>query len=141
MKRVTRGNVYRHRGQSLIELAIVLPVLVVVVLLAVDLGRAYFTSVALRGVAEYGVRYAANFPTRTDLQLETKAREEATNASGLIPLDITEVNVTPSPRVTGDDVVMTVRARFTPIVPYDLLGWGPPLTLEGSATSVVIGTT
>jgi hypothetical protein len=50
------------RGQSLTEFALLVPVLVVLMLIAVDLGRVYFATVSLHNVARIGANYAAQNP-------------------------------------------------------------------------------
>lgn len=51
----TRGE----RGQSLAELAVLLPILLIIALGAVDFGRAYFASQAVDNAARTGAQYAA----------------------------------------------------------------------------------
>jgi hypothetical protein len=53
----------RTRGQALVELAIILPVLLLVVLMALDLGRVFFGWVGLNNAARIGASYAAAHPT------------------------------------------------------------------------------
>jgi Flp pilus assembly protein TadG len=53
---VKRGN---RRGQALVEFALVLPVLLVLLLLAVDFGRLFMTFVAVNNAAREGAFYAA----------------------------------------------------------------------------------
>jgi Flp pilus assembly protein TadG len=47
------------RGQSLVEFALLLPVLVILMMIAVDVGRVYFATVSLHNVARIGANYAA----------------------------------------------------------------------------------
>src|SRR5688500_3257716 len=51
------------RGQALGEMAIILPVLVRLLLLAVDFGRVFFGWVALNNVTRIGANEAARLPT------------------------------------------------------------------------------
>jgi Flp pilus assembly protein TadG len=53
----------QHKGQSLVEFAMSLLFLMVLLAGVVDLGRAYFTFVALRDAAQEGASYGAAFPT------------------------------------------------------------------------------
>lgn len=126
-----------RRGQSLIELAIVLPLLVVIVLLALDLGRAFFAQVALRGAAEYGVRYAANFPTKLDQYIIEEVKKEP--GTSLDAANIGIITVT-SPRSPGLPVTVTVPYTFHFFSPFStvLAGGNDHLDLQGKATSVVI---
>ncbi len=54
------------RGQSLVEFALLLPFLVVVTLLAVDIGRAYLGSISLSNIARIGANFAAQNPDAWD---------------------------------------------------------------------------
>ena len=62
--RIFRRTARSHRrGQALVELAIILPVLLLVVLMALDLGRVFFGWVGLNNAARIGASYAAAHPT------------------------------------------------------------------------------
>lgn len=50
------------RGQSLVEFAIFIPVLVTILLLAVDVGRIYLGSISLSNIARIGANFAAQNP-------------------------------------------------------------------------------
>jgi len=51
-----------HRGQSLVEFALVLPVLLLLALIAIDFGRIYLGWINLQNMARIGANYAANNP-------------------------------------------------------------------------------
>lgn len=53
----------RSRGQSLAELALVLPVILLIVMLALDFGRAFFSWVTITNASRVGASYAATNPT------------------------------------------------------------------------------
>lgn len=71
------------RGQALIEMAVILPVLVLLLLLAIDFGRVFFGWVALNNAARIGANEAAKNPTpwaagsTNDLFYERIARDLA----------------------------------------------------------------
>ncbi len=52
---IRRGH-RRRRGQSLVEMALVVPVLVMVMLGAADLGRAFYMSIEIAGASRAGMR-------------------------------------------------------------------------------------
>jgi PKD repeat protein len=60
-KRRARAN--RESGQSLTELALVLPILLVITLVAIDFGRVYLGWVNLQNMARIAANYASNNPT------------------------------------------------------------------------------
>jgi Flp pilus assembly protein TadG len=59
-----------ERGQGLVELALFLPVLVVVVMGAVDFGRAYFAYITIANAAREGAYYAALNPTASNASVQ-----------------------------------------------------------------------
>jgi hypothetical protein len=50
------------RGQALVEFALILPILVLLLVMAIDLGRVFFGWVALQNAARIGADHAARFP-------------------------------------------------------------------------------
>ena len=105
------------RGQSLVEVAIAFPVLLIILAGILDLGRAYMTLVALNDAAAEGATYAARSPTdRTGIEEWAMA-----SSSALIPLNadnstITVDYVSPS---SGQPVTVTIEYEYqllTPIV-------------------------
>lgn len=48
----------RSRGQSLVELALIAPVLLIILLLAIDFGRAFYSWVILQNAARIGANFA-----------------------------------------------------------------------------------
>jgi Flp pilus assembly protein TadG len=65
-----RRSKQRSKGQALVETALVLPILVLLLLLAVDLGRIFFTTIELRNAAHEASMYGGTNPTSlcTDLK-------------------------------------------------------------------------
>jgi hypothetical protein len=56
-----------ERGQSMVELALTITLLMVLLAGTIDLGRAFFTWLALRDAAQEGASYGSIYPTRVDL--------------------------------------------------------------------------
>jgi Flp pilus assembly protein TadG len=99
-------------GQSLIELALALPLLLVALLGLVDLGRAYMYTTALSNAAREAALYAAQEPDATASEVAQHACDEtgfsefgAPCASGIT------VTCTPCPS-NGGDVTVEVSYRF-----------------------------
>ncbi len=71
-------------GGALVELALVLPVLVLVFAGTVDFGRVFYTSQSLVNAARAGVQYGAHSPARSaDLSGMEAVAEASTNTSGI----------------------------------------------------------
>jgi Flp pilus assembly protein TadG len=88
-----------------VELAIVLPILLLILCGALDLGRAFYYQVNVSGAAREGARAASN-PAKTDADVRIAVRNES--ASTLVIGD-GNIAVSPSPnRVPGQPVTVTV---------------------------------
>jgi len=48
------------RGQSAVELALVTPILIVLLLVAADFGRVFYTSIAVNNAARAGAQYGSH---------------------------------------------------------------------------------
>ncbi len=77
-------NWHADAGGALVELALVLPVLVLVFVGTVDFGRVFYTSQSLTNAARAGVQYGASSPARSGDNAGMQARAvAATNLSGV----------------------------------------------------------
>jgi len=102
-----------QRGTALIEFALILPILLVLTLAAVDLGRAFFTKNILHQAAREGVRMMvvmASPISEADKGLVRARAAEVASAAGL--------TLTPDPVVEGPDPTtkmdfVSVTANFT----------------------------
>lgn len=81
-----------EQGQSLVEMAIALVILLLLVGGIVDLGRAFFTFMALRDAVQEGALYGSVNPTLT-----TEIKNHVLNSSDMIP-DL----------VGSDDITVTI---------------------------------
>jgi hypothetical protein len=68
-KAMTKGNPSKQKeyGQSMVELALTITLLMALLAGTVDLGRAFFTWLAMRDAAQEGASYGSIYPTRVDL--------------------------------------------------------------------------
>jgi len=97
----------REHGQDLIELALVLPLLLVILMSVLDLGRAFNTYMVLTNAAREGARLAARDPY--DITAITEVALNETRSAGL-PDDEVTVSVIPAP--SGSPVQVTVAYDF-----------------------------
>lgn len=110
----------RHpqRGQSLVELALVLPIVLWLLLGIVDFGRVYFVHVASTNAAREGARYWASNLSATESTVKARVQAEAapqvTIAAGNITLS--------SP--TLDQRRVQILVQFTAITPLIATLWG-----------------
>lgn len=107
----------RTRGQSLVEFALVLPIIMMLTLTALDFGRVYLGYINLQNMARIAANYAANNPTawtvstdpvvqanrvvaKTKYQKEVLADAAASNCN--LPL-VAGVQTAPAPTFTDAD--------------------------------------
>ena len=57
-----RRDRHRTRGQSLVELALILPVVLLIVMVGLDFGRAFYSWVTITNATRVGANYAAANP-------------------------------------------------------------------------------
>jgi len=133
----------KNRGQSLLEFALILPLILVVLLGVFDLGRVYFASITLTSAAREGARYLSVYPediSSTPAYTHTRnvTIEEARN-SGILLLT-TDVDVL-CPDADHDDCCDSGQpARVEVTHHFNLiLGWllPSPITITREAQMVV----
>ncbi len=103
----------RERGAAAVEMAIVLPLLILLVGGIIDFGRAFMTEVIVTNAAREGTRVAVLTQDAAQLgNITTRAQA----AADLNPLASATVTVSPATACTGspvpDNVTVTVSAPF-----------------------------
>ncbi|MGE5589961.1 MAG: TadE/TadG family type IV pilus assembly protein [Bacillota bacterium] len=101
-----------QRGQSVVEFALVVPILLLLVLGIMEFGRAYSTNLSLQNAVREGARLAVT--GSTDAQVVQRVRDAAPT---LDPVRLS-VTVSPSTRRQGDNVTVTASYDFHYIVPF-----------------------
>ncbi|HIC89426.1 MAG TPA: pilus assembly protein [Anaerolineae bacterium] len=102
-----RRNLRQGRGQSLVELALLLPVLLLILVGVVDVGRAFHAYLVVtnsaREAARYGAFHADQLSTVPDVALAEIER------GGLDP---SRASVTVEPAASGEPLRVTVTYQF-----------------------------
>jgi Flp pilus assembly protein TadG len=101
----------KEKGQSLTEVALVLPIALLILAGVIDLGRLYYVTVALTDAAGEGAAYAAINPS--DIE-GAKARAQAASG-GLVQIEADEVGVI----CPGDCADIAAGMPVTVTVGYD----------------------
>lgn len=109
--------IHGNRGQSLIEFAIVLPLLLLIVFGITEFSRAWMTVNILNQAAREGARLAV--VTGPNQELVLNRVTEVCNAAGVTPTVITVVP--PGPADVERRVKVTVQANFQ-VIPGTILG-------------------
>lgn len=112
------------RGQGLIEFALIVPVLMLVLLLALDFGRVFFGWVGLTNATRIGANYAANHPTAWDTpgNATEQASYEAQILADAGALNCTLPGTIPDPVFANgtslaDSAEVTLSCTFSLITP------------------------
>jgi Flp pilus assembly protein TadG len=136
-----------ENGASLVELAVMLPLFMLLLFGSVDLGRAYFLVTEVAGAAHAGAEYGVQDPTDTT-GIEAAATDDAPNVANLTVGAPTygcecsdgtafTANCTSAPTTCSHNVVyrvsVTVSATYRPVFPWPLL----PSSYSLSSTAVM----
>jgi Flp pilus assembly protein TadG len=107
------------RAQALMEFALVLPILVLLVLGAMDLGRMFYTKTVITNAAREGANYLAYFPKISDVEGKSPdtvayeiiyAEGDSSNVD-LTDTDTTVITLSPAAtsRLAGTSVSVTIQ--------------------------------
>ena len=101
------------RGQSVIELAIALPLFLLIALGAVDVGRLFFDYIGFRNAAMEGAIYGARNPMATEAEIATRAEEHDPDAAAAV---VTADRDAACASVDGEGfVTVTITTEFEPL--------------------------
>jgi Flp pilus assembly protein TadG len=138
----------RSRGQSLVEFALVLPVFLVFLAAALDLGRVFYANITLNNAAREGAFQAALTPA---LYTENQACNQATNRvvcriqnetqGSMVSVAPTDIDMTCSAgcaKAPGSLVTVEVRGKFRLITPLlSVVFGGQELGLTSNAIAQI----
>jgi len=109
-----------------------LPILLILLLGAIDFGRVFFGYVAIQNLSRVAANYAATHSSETDWGPTSRFHELVLRDAEAINCDPVEINAPvfdPNPAVFGGDATVTIGCTFRPITP--LIG-----SLVGNALSI-----
>ncbi|MBN2561105.1 MAG: pilus assembly protein [Phycisphaerae bacterium] len=128
----------RTRGQSIVEAALALPVLIMLMLGMLDFGRAYYAIVSLKDAADEGASYASYDPADV-----TGIRLRASEASRqLAPIEPNDVAVIYPPTLyAGAPITVTTKLTLRLYTPFaNTFVPSGELELHGTATHALVST-
>jgi hypothetical protein len=141
--RQTRRHRRGHHAQSLVEFALLLPLLALLCLGAVDLTRAFYTYIALQNASREAARVLIDFPYEYDDSVGCTAGNRegqpyvnvSCSAGTLVIIPAANTSVNPPKRVPGrQPVTVMASASFTPITPLIQQFTGGTITLRATTT-------
>ena len=118
----------KAKGQSLVEFALVIPILLLVIFGLFDLGYAVFIKNMISNAAREGARTGIIF-TKTDADISARVNAAAPG------LNLTPTITPPYPRQFNEPITVTVTYTYVPLTP--VIG-GITGSVPLSSTSVMI---
>jgi Flp pilus assembly protein TadG len=138
MRNPLRFRTAHKKGQSLVEFALVLPILVLIIMGIFDLGWAVYMNNTIANAAREGARVGVII-TNQDAAIRARVR----SASPGLNLSDSQISITPSPaRTFNNPITVTVMITFSPITP--IIGQfvaGSGMPLRSTSAMIVEGVT
>jgi Flp pilus assembly protein TadG len=132
-----RGFFARETGQSLVEIALALPILLLILLGLADLGRAFYYTTAVASAARQGAAYVAAQPSPYPLLLQKACRATGIDPTGdcaAVPLTATTPCAGATPPPGSVNVQVTYRLDLISGYLVNRIFPSPSLTLRACAT-------
>jgi hypothetical protein len=142
-----------HKGQGLVEFALIMPIFLMLIMGIVELGRLMITYTGVASASREAARYGAAVGTNASGVEHYRdcdgIRDQARRVAALAPIEdsdivieydnpVTGYHVNACPPVVlelGDRIVVTVTITFEPIVPLINI---PPLPLRSTTARTVL---
>ena len=131
----TDNGRHRQKGQNLVELALVLPLLLLLLAGIVDFGRAFYGFIALENAAREGARYAAAHVNSDDTSLTLARRRAADEAAKMV---VVPVAVTATKIGVGANMAVRVVVAHDLQLITGIVAGGGTITIHGNAEMVVL---
>lgn len=132
-----------EKGQSLVELAISMLIMLILVAGVVDVGRILFYYIAMRDSAQEGALYGSAYPTHCN-QIEDRARSSLVDNTGVIVTTLINGGdcsaATPATACSGYSLKVTVaQPAFKLTMPFigGFIG-SQSINLEASITNTIV---
>jgi PKD repeat protein len=142
-------------GQALAEFALILPVFMLLMLVAIDFGRSFFTYIDVNNAAREAANYAAGDPTDlAGILAAAQGQQNVQGQGGESPITTTSVNVSCADQSgvtiacatagggsgTGNTVTVDVTEQFTFVTPWvnSIFSGSPTMTASSTATVLVL---
>jgi hypothetical protein len=149
--RRSRSGKRRSRGQSLVEFALILPLIMLIVMFGIDFGRAYMGWVSLQNASRIAANYAGTHPAA--LNWSSASDPDRIRYEQFINADFSTANCQLAPPPTpvfidgpdagstttdiGDSALVKLTCNFRFATPFIGAVLGNPLTMAASSQFVV----
>lgn len=139
LRRALHGS--QSRGQALVELAIILPLLALFLVMAIDSGRMFFGWVALQNASRIGADFAAGHADSWDPPITTFKQNDQDRYEDLVLEDLQAIGCATAPNFVdppsfangfadGAMVQVELRCPFPLITPLASVFLGDPFTMH-----------
>ena len=147
----------RHRGQAIVELALILPIMIVLLASAVDLGRLFYAKITIQNAAQQAVLQAARDAAKGSISYQANQACNATtnkvvcramneSKGSFVTVAPTDISLTcstspcpPASTSLGDTVAVKVTGTFTLLTPImGVFFGGQSIALASTATAQMI---
>ncbi len=119
-------------GQALVEFALVIPILILILMGVLDLGRGIYTYNVVANAAREGVRFGIVNPSNTSgIRAQALANTIALDPSQIAPASIS--CPPPAPCDSGNTLTVSVTYHFqaiTPLIPSFIVTGRSTMTIE-----------
>jgi hypothetical protein len=123
----------REKGQGFVEFAVGITILLVLLAGVLDLGRAYFSYIALQDAAQEGASYASIAPNDID-GIRDRVRATSSGPIDFMLFDDSQIEVQLlGGSCTGNGIKVTVNIGFQLVAPF-FSGNSLPLSAEATDT-------
>lgn len=119
---MNRKNIFNNKGQSLVETALVLPILLLLIFGIIEFGRIFNAYIIISNASREGARYAA--VGKTDAEVRTAVLNRTSSLGdgdadddNDVDIDITPAVTPPDRRTQGEGVDVTVAHDLPLIAP------------------------
>ena len=123
-----RNTLKEQKGQSLVELALILPIIVLLMFGTVEFGRVFYSYITVTSAVREGVRQAA--VGKTNAEIEERIRDAVTLAESNTRLQVVSILPAEGARTTGVPITVEIRYDMPLVTPLigDFLPNPVPLT-------------
>lgn len=140
----------RSRGQAVVEFAIILPIFMLLLLIALDFGRLFFSYIEISNAAREAVAFGSNNPTNSAGMLAKAQQETNSQAQGgehpislaAACVDTTGATITCSSAGggagAGNTITVTVSEPFSFLTPLINQFFGGSFSIGTSASAVAL---
>jgi len=134
-RRTRRRSGLRQKGQSFVEFALILPVLLLILLFGIDFGRVFLGWINLNNVAKVAANYAAQNPTAS---WAAGSEYQTLIANDMAGINCTTTTPYPAPVFTGagtpgNPVHVSIGCQFQLLTPFLDIFIADPVTVTGGS--------